>query len=384
MNEKQLKEFRESLEKAVELMELKGAQIDKLMEGFDDLERKFLTMKSDMDNLQISKGGVLGFSDGDTAKNFVDFCSAVFVQDAETAKNMSEGTDSEGGYLVPPEFRAVLLRLVEVYGIIRPQCTVVPMSREEMNIPSLSSGVTVYWPGEGAAINQSQPVFGNLKLVAKKMAALTPVTNELIEDSSIAIANLLATLFAEAVAEEEDRIALAGDVSGASDPFDGILFASGVTEVSMATDSFADIDADDLADLQTAVTAAASKGAKYFMHRTVFNVVRKLKDSNGNYIYQAPAGNEPGTIWGYPYELVDVMPALTDSAGSTSFVIFGNPRHIHLGDRNKMTIARSQHYGFANDLTYLRAIERIAIEVGIPGAFSRLKTAATASTTTTT
>lgn len=370
--EKMLKEIKDSFTLAQEKFAGHDELIKGLQDNLDALERKVLAIAAQ------GKGGdePLGFADEKVAKDFVTFARSVLLRDA-AAKDMSEGVDADGGYLVPEEFQATLIRLMEVYGTIRKGATVVPMSRLEMNIPRLTSGVTVYWPDEGATIPNSTPQFGNLKMVAKKMAALVKVSSELMEDSSLAVANLIATLIAEAMAKEEDRVGFAGN-SGGGDPFDGILYDSDVGALTMAggETNFGNLNADYLADMIASLPSAASDGAKFYMHRTIFNVVRKLKDSTNNYIYAPPGGGQPGTVWGYPYELTDVLPSISDSAANTPFVVFGNLRHFYLGDRKKMSFAQSQHVGFAEDQVYLRAIERVSLNVGLPTAFVVLKTAA--------
>jgi HK97 family phage major capsid protein len=254
-------------------------------------------------------------------------------------------------------------------------------------MPKLTSGVQVYWIGEGNTITNTQPAFGELKMVAKKMAALVPITSELLADTAIAIANLLMTLFAQAIAKEEDRVVFSGNVSGAGDPFNGIMFDPDVNASVMASGAtgFTDLDGDFLADVVASVSPATSGGARWYMHRTVFNVVRKLhsltydgssKSSDGGYIYSQPQGTDPGTIWGYPYTLVETMPSITDSAVSTPFIVFGNLMHYYIADRQQMSVARSEHVGFAQDKIYLRVIQREAMAAAVPEAFTVVKTAA--------
>lgn len=319
------------------------------------------------------------------AKDFVDFFKSVFQGDQETIKQMSEGVDADGGYLVPTEFLPILIRIVENFGLVRQRATVIPMSRMEMEIPALASGVTVYWIGENQPITTTQPGFGQVVLTAKKLAALVPSSSELLEDSAIPIANLLVTLIGEAMAEEEDRVGFVGD-TGAADPFDGVLYDAGVTAVTMGAGdtSFLDLDADDLADMIATLTAGQSNGAWFYMHRTIFNIIRKLKSTDGHYIYSPPNGTDPATVWGYPYTLTDVMPGVAADAPDTPFLIFGNLKHLYLGDRRRATVATSQHVGFANDQVYLRVIQRLALDVAIPAAFAVLSTAAAVATTTTT
>jgi len=290
---------------------------------------------------------------------------------------MAEGTDADGGYLVPPDYYPGVMRIVEQYGLIRAGATVLPMKSDELPATTLTSGLIMTWGSEGATESGQKPQFGRVTLTAKKMIGIVPITNELLDDAGIDIVNLLLQLFGEAIAEEEDKIGFTGD-TGAGDPFDGILNDSGVQVRSLGAGetSFTNVDADDLADLTTDITSGAARGAKFYMHRTVFNVVRKLKDNNGNYIWVTPGGDQPGTIWGYPYELSEVMPSISDSGAGKPFIIFGNLRHFYLGDRKKMTVAKSVHAGFTEDQTIVRVTHRVALHVGIGSAFAVLQTAA--------
>ncbi|RLF42658.1 MAG: phage major capsid protein [Thermoplasmata archaeon] len=380
---KQFEEFSTSLKEALTLFKSQESQIVTLKQSIHDLEVSALQRSMDASYGQTA---TYGFTDGEQAKNFITFCKGIFTRDP-AIKDMTEGTDSEGGYLVPEEWRPNLIQMLETYGVARRECTIIPMSREELVMPKLTSGVQVYWIGEGGTISETQPAFGELRMVAKKMAALVPMTSELLADTAIPIANLLLTLFAQALAKEEDRVAFTGDVSGASDPFDGVLNDSDVGTYTLGSGDtgFADLDADDLADVISSVTNNVADGAKFYMHRTVFNVIRKLhsltydgssKSSDANYIFSAPQGSDPGTIWSYPYELVESMPDITQTAISTPFLIFGNMKHYYIADRQKLSIARSEHVGFAQDKVYLRAIQREAMAAAVPEAFTVVKTAA--------
>lgn len=377
--EQELREFNAQIKKALEKFSSQEAVISNLQERLEAAERRLVDAT---ERINGQRRPDLGYWDTEAqALEFVEFCKAVSANDQASLKQMSEGVDADGGYLVPTEFLPTLIRIIENYGVARRSCTVIPMSRMEMEIPALSAGVTVYWVGENNPITASQPTFGQVVLTAKKLAALVPSSNELLEDSSIAIANLLVQLIGEAMAEEEDRVCFAGD-TGSADPFDGVLVDANTTSIVMAGSAFTDMDGDDLADMIAALTAGQIRGAQFYMHRTIFNIVRKLKSTDGHYIYSPPNGQDPATIWGFPYELIEVMPAVTASAGDTPFVIFGNLRHYYLGDRRRATLATSQHVGFANDQMYFRVITRLAFAMAVGPAFAVLRTAVAQTTTT--
>lgn len=382
---KQFETFAKSLKDALDMFKGQQDEINSLKQALHDTKSKVLSLASIPG---YDQKATYGFVDSAEAKKFITFIKGVFLRDP-MVKDMTEGTDSEGGYLVPTEYRNNMIQLLETYGIARQQATVIPMAREELVMPKLTGGVQVYWIGEGKTISPTQPAFGELKMIAKKMAALVPITSELLADSSIAIANLLMTLFAQAIAKEEDRVAFMGDVAGNSDPFNGIMYDPDVNDIAMDSgkDAFTDLDADFLADVVSSISPTLSSGARWYMHRTVFNILRKMqtkeyKDDlsasapSGEYIYSMPSGSDPGTIWGYPYTLVESLPSITDSAASTPFIIFGNMMHYYIADRMAMSVARSEHVGFAQDKIYLRVIQREAMGAAIPEAFAVIKTAA--------
>lgn len=329
-----------------------------------------------------------------------NFLKAVFAKDIDSirksysekdqamfkTRGLSGGVDADGGFLVPDEFRMEILRLIEQYGVARRECTVVGMKHDTLHLPTLSSSVSVYWPNEGAAITSSKPQFGRVTLTAKKMAGLAPVTSELLDDADVDVVALLTKLFAEAIAKEEDAQVLRG--TGA--PITGVLNAASTNVVTMAATrtNFNQITADDLLSMIDAVSAAAEVGAKFYFHKNILTHIRRLKDSQGNYIWSAPAQGAPGTIWGYEYVTTDVMPAQASTAISTKFVIFGNLKHTIFGDRKAVSVKVAEEATvkdtdgvtdidlFRQDMKALRVIERIAAAVGIPTAYAVLRTAA--------
>jgi len=369
-------EFSESVKTALAQFKTQSEEITLLKTLVQDLESK-LFASTEKQIIQLPHGKV-GFTDKTDAKNFVDLCKGIFTKNDSMVKDLTEGTDSEGGYLVPVEVRSTLMMMLNSYGIARPACTVIPIAREELTMPKLVNGVQVFWIGEGTTIPQTQPSFGEFRMIVKKLAALVPMTSELLSDSVIPIANLLSTLFANALAKEEDRVIFTGSTI-AGDPFNGIFGDPGVNNYVMpATKThFTDITSEMLAEITSTLIPVAAEGAKFYMHRTILNVIRTLKNDIGEYIYSPDIQpGTPGTLWGYPIVLSEVMPAIGASAAGKPFMIFGNMSHYYIGDRMNLSIARSDHVGFAQDKVFLRIIQREALAAALPEAFIVIKTAA--------
>jgi len=228
-------------------------------------------------------------------------------------------------------------------------------------------------------------------LLAKTLVGLTVASNELLADANINIVDFLAELFGEAMAGEEDKQGLVGTGS----PFTGILEDAGVAVVDMSTGNttFSDVTLDDLRDLVSGVKPLALAGASYTMHRDVWGIIQKLKDNDAGYHISAAnpvllpgatagqvGGVIVGSIWGYPVWLSEQMPSVTGV--STKFIAFGNYRHIWFGDRQQVTMSISDsatvgaNKVFEENQSAVRLTERLALAVGLPDAFSVLKTAA--------
>lgn len=313
---------------------------------------------------------------GEHVERTVKFFRAIVSRDYVEAKDLSEGVDAAGGYLVPTEFQAEVLRIIPKYGVARRDCRIIPMGAKKKTIPSLVSGVTAYWTEEMAKKTKSNPSFGLVTLTARKLAGICPSTDELLEDSAIDVYNLLVELFAEAFGKAED----AALFTGSGSPITGIFNKVGVNVVAFADASIANMTPDDLLSMVNSVEDFSETNGKFYLHRTILNVLRLKKDTQGQYVFQAPTASAPGSIWGYPYEKVAVLPKLTDDAANKKFLVFGDLRYVLLGDRKKMSvdISKDATIGttnlFETDMQAIRVVERLDIQVGIPKALAVGKT----------
>lgn len=293
---------------------------------------------------------------------------------------LSAGTDSEGGYLVQPEYASELIRLMPTVGLFPRIARQIPMISDEKNFGTLISAFTAYWPNESTAITPSFPAFGQLKLVAKILAAYTEAPENLLDDATPDMGQLIGDLIVEALAGELDRVGIAGKTAS-GDPFNGVLNATGVVAKVMdnTKTKISDVNADYLLDLQTTVPDGAREGCLYLLSPTVFDAVRKLKNTQGDYIVQLPTAGAPGTIWGKPYELTEKLPSYSTAAtASKRFVAYGNfKKAAMLGNRKQISLKVSDVAGdtMKKIQTAIRAHGRFAVESYGP-AIAVLETAA--------
>lgn len=321
------------------------------------------------------------WSSKESAERFVELFKAMHSADGVALKAMTEGTNSAGGFTVHPEFTTTIMRLISIFGWARQWATIIPMNALTTNQSTLTAGVSVFWINEEGTITQSQPTFGRVVLTAKKMAVLIPVSSELDADSTLNLANFLATIVGESMAQEEDRVVLMGDISGAGDPFNGIGFAPGVVDFTLPAGSttFDDFHPDDAQDATQEVIQAARDGARWVMDSSVESVLAQAKESTaGGYLYGNPREALPGQLWGKPVDHNEVMSSVNEGeadsdTGTGTMAIYGNPKWVLLGDRQTMTISRSDHFLFDTDMIAWKFTRRVAVTLAIPSAFVRIK-----------
>jgi HK97 family phage major capsid protein len=382
----EVKKFEVTKEELVNLIdEASTEKASKLI----DAKIKELGLEKGANQKFVYKGSIANKSDEEVSKmeskeKMASFIKAVYNKDTDSLakfKAMSEGTNSAGGFVVPEEFAAEVNRVVEDFGLVAKLARKIPMSSDTLNIPTLSSSVTVSWPGENTAGTASQPVLASVILASKTLVGITPMSNE-----------LLVELFAEAIAGEMDNQGL----NGSGSPFTGILGNGSVTVVTPAVgnSTFTLCSTPDNArTLISNVKPWALQGSAFIMHRTVWELFQIKKSSTGgDYFISAAvpvltgvAGQSyptaaAGTLWGYPVFLSDKMP--TTTGVSTKYVIFGNLKHLYVGERAGMNVTISEHATVGSDslfeknMSAVRVTMRTAIVVGLPTAFSVLRTSA--------
>lgn len=283
---------------------------------------------------------------------------------------MTVGTGSSGGYLAPEGFRAEVIRRLNEESVMRQVARVITISTHSVMIPRLTDELSAAWTAEGAPISESQPSFDQVEFTPFKLAALTLVSNELLNDSGVDVESLLAQLFAEKIAAVEDQAFLAG--TGAGQP-SGLLNEAAIERVTTA--SAGAIDADDILALYDALPPQYRGNAAWIMHPNTMSQLRRLQDNNGQYLLVSGlAGAAPTTLLGRPVYLSSNMPA---PASGADVIVFGDIRRAYyIVDRQELEVQRSTDRYFEQDLTAFRAIKRTDGKVVLPDAVRVLQMAA--------
>lgn len=289
---------------------------------------------------------------------------------------MSEGTDAQGGYTVPVEYTNEIIKLESEESILQGLARLFPMGTLTRNLPRQLTGVTATWTGEATAKTKTKPTFDRLTQTAKKLAAVVPLTDELLEDNSVGIDQFIMALVAEAMAVEFDRVGFVGN-TGAGDAFMGVNYETGVNVVTQAGNSLC---FNDVIDFLYSINAKYRQNATLITSDDGLKLMMKLKDSTGQPLWSKPALNAPTTIYGQPYKISNQIPS-TLGEGTETAMLWGNwKKYFYYSPRGGYEVYGSRDAGdfstntsaFMNDETWYRFKRRMNEAVALPVAFARM------------
>jgi HK97 family phage major capsid protein len=292
---------------------------------------------------------------------------------------MSGGSDSDGGFLIPTEYEANLIRLVNEYGVIRRSAEIVPMSRDVKDTPRRTAGITGYWIGETGTPTETTPTLDMVKLVAKKLGALSYYSRDVDEDSAIAVGNLITQEMALAMAYNEDNAGFNGDGTSTYGGIVGIknALAAGAKYTAIAGNlGFQKLDLEDFEGMIAELPSYAfmNGGPSWYIHRSgwALSMLRLAAAAGGNTTREIAGGASQVQFLGYPVVFVEVMNNTTgDQASTDGLVYFGNLRQgVKFGDRRGVTVDLSREVKFLTQQIAILGTERFDIKVHETGTAS--------------
>jgi HK97 family phage major capsid protein len=245
------------------------------------------------------------------------------------------GEDDHGGYLAPDEFQKTLIEALEEQNIFRRLAKSITTSSGDRKIPVVASKGAASWIEEGAAYPESDDTFGQISIGAFKLATMIKVSEELLNDSVFDIASYVAREFGRRIGSAEEEAFFTGNGTGKPT---GILNATGGAGVGVTTAGATAITMDEVMDLFYSLRAPYRRSAVFLMNDSTVKALRKLKNGNGDYIWQPSViANTPDTILGKPVYTSAFMPAI---AAGNKTMLFGDLSYFWVADREGRSFKR--------------------------------------------
>jgi HK97 family phage major capsid protein len=281
-------------------------------------------------------------------------------------KVLGESQGDQGGFLVPEQFTAQLLALALEASVVRQRAFRLPMTSLNLALPTIIDtthsttvfgGVRGYWSPESGSYTASEPTFGRVNLVAKKLTAYTSAANELLADSAISLEALLMRLFPAALAYFEDDAFVNG--IGAGQPV-GIINADALVTVAKETGQAATtIVAENIDKMYSRMLPSSRANAIWLAHPDTLPQIVSLSRSVGTggsaVMMNNMAGAAPASIYGRPLIISEKCQTL----GTAGDIFFVDLSYYVIGDRQSISMAASPHVRFQNDETVWRFTQRV-------------------------
>ena len=264
------------------------------------------------------------------------------------------GTDSEGGYLVPDEFERTLVEALQEANIFRTLANVITTGSGDKKIPVVASKGTASWVEEEGNIPESDDSFGLVSIGAFKLATIIKISEELLNDSVFNMEAYIAREFARRIGAKEEEAFFIGNGTGKPT---GIFNATGGASLGVTGASAAAITADELIDLYHSLGSPYRKNAVFVMNDGTVKTIRKLKDGNGQYLWQpSVAAGEPDTILNRPVKTSAFVPTI-EAAAKT--IAFGDFSYYWVADRQGRSFQRLNELYAATGQVGFRATQRV-------------------------
>ena len=286
----------------------------------------------------------------------------------EIRNALSEGVDSEGGYLVPDEFERTLVQALEEDNVIRAKAHVFTTSNGVHKIPVVATKGVANWIDEGQAYGESDDVFAQEQIDAHKVGTLIKVSEELLDDSAFDLQSYISKEFTRRIGAKEEEAFLIGD--GSKKPT-GILHATAGAQVGVTAAGAAAITADELIDLYYSLKSPYRKNAIWVLNDGSIRAIRKLKDLSGQYLWQPGLREgEPDMLLGKPLFTSAYMPNI---AAGAKTILFGDLSYYWIGDRKGITFKRlNERYADYGQVGFL-ASKRVDAKLILPEAVKVLQ-----------
>jgi len=257
-------------------------------------------------------------------------------------KALSTATGGDGGYAVPSvidaEIEKQLMDMSPLRSIVKVKSVETGNYKRLVNTGGTGSG----WVGEAdSRTGTATPSLTEIVIEPGEIYANAAATQRALDDMQFDAEAWLTEEVAEEFAIKEGAAIINGD--GVNKPL-GFLDASVVGSIGKTTTGAdgAFAAADTLIDLVHSLKAGYRKGASFVMNSATLAAVRKLKDSDGNFLWRAGLeGGQPDRLLGYPVVEAEDMPDM--AAGSYS-IAFGNfERAYTLVERHGVRVLRDPY-----------------------------------------
>jgi HK97 family phage major capsid protein len=257
--------------------------------------------------------------------------------DVEEVKALTVSDDSQAGFLAPPEYVNELIKTITEISPMRQIARVRSTTQKSVQMPSRTATFSAQWVAETGTRSETTGYTTQLEEIpTHEHYALVDISSAMLEDSVFNLESEMNGEFATQFAKNEGTAFVSGSAVGRPE---GVTTNSSIGTTNSGSGTA--LTGDGLIGLVHDIKTDYGRNGTFIFNRSTLADIRKLKDSAGQYIFQAGmmlTAGVPNTILGYPYV---EMPDMPDVAASAKPVAFGDfSRGYMIVDRVALSILR--------------------------------------------
>lgn len=344
---------------------------DPPVERFGDIIRqRTFTIKDEQKGIaaaRMVRALASGRGDTERAKHFVKRMYNDALGD-EIQKALISSDLEAGGALIVPEYANEIIELLRSRTVVRAAgARTLPMNSGTLTIRKHTGGSSASYVGESRNISVTQPETGQIELTSKKLAAIVPISNDLLSFTSGPSADeFVRDDLVMEMSIREDRAFLRDN--GQQHTPRGMRYWVASGNVSASNGNNPDAIEQDFKDMLNALEGADVRLIRpaWFMHPTRKNFLSILRHAGGGQLlFPGLTGPNPN-IWGYPVFTTTSLP--NNLNGNETEVMFADMADAIIGEVSGLSIVidPSASYvdggemisAFSRDETLIRAITR--------------------------
>lgn len=281
-------------------------------------------------------------------------------------KALSASDADSGGFLIRENYSTDVIDLLRGASVVRRMNPVfVPMDTGTITMPALATGSSATYIGENTNITNTEPTFGQVQMVWKKLAALVPVSNDLMRFNTINADSIVRDDLVSAISLRSDKAFIRDD--GTVNAPKGLRYqaVSGNIFSANATVNLANVTSDlskMLLKLMEADVRMLRPG--WLMAPRTFVYLATVRDSNGNFAYRDEMN--AGRLWGYPFGVTTQIPVNLGGGTDESELYLADFADVMIGEASTLVLDASTEAAYHNgssvvaafslDQTVIRAI----------------------------
>ena len=255
----------------------------------------------------------------------------------DEVKALTVSDDSQAGFLAPPEYVNELIKTITEISPMRQIARVRATTQKSIQMPSRTATFSAAWVSEQGTRSEPTGYTTQLEEIpTHEQYALVDISSQMLEDSVFNLEAEMNSEFATQFAKNEGNAFIAGNSVGKPE---GVTTNSDVGTTNSGSGTA--LTGDGLIGLVHDIKSEYGRNATFIFNRSTLADIRKLKDTAGQYVFQAGmmlTAGVPNTILGYPYV---EMPDMPDVASSAKPVAFGDFRRGYMiVDRVALSILR--------------------------------------------